>query len=164
MQAALLESFFAAIQAREHAAIAACYCEDATFQDIAFRLEGRRSIHTMWRMIAASDMRVDYTVVSATERQGEACWTADYTFRDSPGAEGRPVHNKIRSTFTFRDGLIARQVDHCDPLRWGFQALGPFRGVISWIFPWVRRRAARRKLKAFAAAHPCRATPRVEAR
>ncbi|MGK7864973.1 nuclear transport factor 2 family protein [Falsiroseomonas sp. E2-1-a4] len=142
-----MERFFAAIQTRDHAAIAACYCEDATFEDIAFRLEGRRSIHTMWRMIAGSDMRVDYNIVSAAERQGEARWTADYTFRKNPDAKGRPIQNKVRSTFTFRDGLIARQVDHCDALRWALQAMGPLLGVLSWMFPSVRRRVARQRLE-----------------
>ncbi len=152
--ARLLERFFAAVQRRDHEAIAACYHEDATFEDIAFVLNGRRSIHAMWHMIAGSDMRVAYTVEGAAEREGNARWTAEYTFRDSPDALGRPVRNEICSTFSFRNGLIARQVDRCDALRWGVQALGPVRGVLSWLLPAIRRRTARGKLDAFISLHP----------
>ncbi|MCW8087923.1 nuclear transport factor 2 family protein [Sabulicella glaciei] len=147
----LLERFFAAVQRRDHEAIAACYTEDATFEDIAFSLSGRSEIHAMWRMIAASDLRMTYVVEDASRQEGHARWTADYTFRSAPDAPGRPVHNELRSSFAFRDGRIARQVDECNALRWGVQALGPVPGVLSTLLPVLRRRAARRKLDAFKA-------------
>lgn len=147
----LLERFYAAVQRHDHEAIAACYTEDASFQDIAFSLSGRGEIHAMWRMIAASDLRMTYVVEDAGTQEGHARWTADYTFRAAPDAPGRPVHNELRSSFTFRDGRIARQVDACSALRWGMQALGSVRGVLSTLLPVLRRRAARRKLDAFKA-------------
>ncbi|WP_207537817.1 nuclear transport factor 2 family protein [Sabulicella rubraurantiaca] len=147
----LLERFFAAVQRRDHETIASCYTEDATFEDIAFSLSGRSEIHAMWRMIAASDLRVTFVVEDASTQEGHARWTADYTFRAKPDAPGRPVHNELRSSFAFRDGRIARQVDESNALRWGMQALGPVRGVISTLLPFLRRRAARRKLDDFKA-------------
>lgn len=35
---------------------AACYHPDATFEDIAFPLRGKKQIHGMWHMIAETDL------------------------------------------------------------------------------------------------------------
>ncbi len=148
--AGLLERLFEGLRARDHAAMAACYQPDATFEDIAFRLNGRKAIHAMWHMIADSDLRATYAIERAEESGGLAHWTAEYTFRDT----GRPVRNEIVSRFTFRDGLIATQVDESDALRWGMQALGPVGGLATWIAPPLRRRKAQAKLDAFIQAHP----------
>ncbi len=113
-EARLLERFFAAVQRRDHQAVAACYDEGATFEDIAFALSGRRRIHAMWHMIARSDMRLTYAIEHAGAGEGVARWTAEYTFRDRDGSPGRHVRNEVRSTFTIADVQILRQVDRCD--------------------------------------------------
>lgn len=64
------------------------------------------------------------------------------------------MHNELRSTFVFEDGLIIRQRDKCNPWRWGMQALGPVRGALSALFPAKRRSQAMRKLQAFIDQHP----------
>ena len=56
--------------------------------------------------------------------------------------------------FQFRDGLIIRHHDKCNALRWGIQALGPVKGVLSWLVPASRRAKAKEKLDAFIRTHP----------
>jgi hypothetical protein len=82
--------------------------------------------------------------VNADERTGYVNWEADYTFDDS-GTE-RKVHNKLNSSFEFKDGLIIKQTDDCDVRGWAMQALGPVKGLAAWLFPWLRHRTAKEKL------------------
>lgn len=149
-----MHRFFAAVTELNHEEIAACYDEEAIFEDIAFSLVGRDRIHDMWRMIATSDLRVIYSIERAGAGEGKARWTAKYTYRDKPEDPGRPVQNHVQSTFSIRGGRIVRQTDECNALRWGVQALGLFRGVLSWLLPGIRRRAAIRKLNHFTASMP----------
>ena len=146
----LLERFYDSIQAHDHRATAACYHPGAAFEDIAFKVHDKKLIHAMWHMISETDLQLTYTIESANDRYGTACWTADYTFRDT----GKKVLNHLKSNFTFKDGLIIDQRDDCNPLRWGIQALGPVNGVFSWLFPGKRRRKAMDKLQAFIDRHP----------
>ena len=148
--ARLLETFYRSLQGDDHRAVAACYHPAAAFEDIAFDLRDKKMIHAMWHMITEADLRLTYTIESADDRHGTACWTAKYTFKDT----GRKVHNELRSTFVFEDGLIIRQRDECNPWRWGMQALGPVRGALSALFPSKRREQAMRKLQAFIDRHP----------
>ncbi len=127
----LLDRFYRGVQDHDHQSVAACYHPNATFKDIAFDLSGKKMIYAMWHMIAGTDLRIKYNVEQANETTGSARWHADYTFRDT----GRKVHNKLSSTFQFRDGLILGQVDDCNALRWGIQALGPARGFGSCLIP-----------------------------
>jgi ketosteroid isomerase-like protein len=43
--------FYAAFARLDGEAMQACYATDATFQDEAFTLEGRRQVGGMWRML-----------------------------------------------------------------------------------------------------------------
>ena len=100
----VIRSFYAAFQRRDHAAMAACYAPDATFSDPVFRdLQGPR-VAAMWRMLCerATDLRIEASDIEAEGDRGSARWEAWYTF----SATGRPVHNIIRASFEFRDGLI----------------------------------------------------------
>jgi ketosteroid isomerase-like protein len=148
--ARLLERFYTSLQADNHQAIADCYDPNAVFEDIAFDLTGKKMIHAMWHMITETNLQLTYTIESADDHQGSACWVADYTFRDN----GRKVHNDLKSSFTFKDGLIIKQRDDCDAWRWGMQALGPVQGPLSWLFPAKRRKKAMDKLQAFIEKHP----------
>lgn len=112
-----MRSLYEGLKARDGEAMAACYAPDATFQDPVFDLSGR-DVGDMWRMLCerGKDLRVDYRIVD----DAHAEWTADYTFEGN-----HPVHNEIRSAFTFApDGRIASQVDSFDFPRWAAQALG----------------------------------------
>lgn len=151
--AALLEKLYGSLNGKDDQSIksmASCYHPDATFQDIAFRLRGKKQIQAMWHLISETDLRASFKVLRADDEAGTVALTDDYTFRDT----GRPVHNVIRSQFRFRDGLIVEHRDSCSALKWGIQALGPVKGVLSWLIPATRRAKAKTKLDKFIVDHP----------
>ena len=148
--AALLAELYGCLTSKDHQGMAACYHPDATFHDIAFTLRGKKRIHAMWHMIAETDLHAAFTVSGADDKIGAADLVDDYTFRDT----GRRVHNVIRSEFRFRDGLIVEHQDSCDALKWGMQALGPVKGLLSWLIPTSRRAKAKTKLEKFVDRHP----------
>lgn len=123
--------------------MSACYRPEATFQDPVFRLEGWR-IGAMWRMLCerGNDLRIEFGAVDADESTGSAEWQAWYTF----SATGRPVHNRIRARFEFKDGGVVRHQDAFPFHRWAGQALGLPGRLLGWAPPFralIRRRAVR---------------------
>jgi len=148
--AAVLDKLFNCLNVKDHQGMADCYAPDASFADIAFALSGRKQIQAMWHMISKTDLSATFAVVNADEQTGEVEVTDDYRFSDT----GRRVRNPIRSRFRFRDGLVVEQQDSCNALSWGVQALGPVRGVLSWVFPEKRKAMAMAKLAAFIKGHP----------
>lgn len=126
----LLERLYAAMDAGDGDAMAACYTPDATFEDPAFgHLEDGRG-QAMWKMLCRSsggNLRVVLLEREVSQNgTGTAHWTADYTFSET----GRPVHNDVHATFVFRDGLIAAHRDRFDLRGWAGQALGPVPGLL----------------------------------
>lgn len=120
---ATIERLYAAMNAHDGEAMAACYTPDATFQDPAFGKLSDGGGQDMWRMLTAradSDLVVTLADKTATDSTGTAHWLADYTFPDT----GRKVHNDVRARFVFRDGLIAEHVDTFNLRAWAAQALG----------------------------------------
>jgi ketosteroid isomerase-like protein len=147
----LLTNLFQYLNAHNASGMAACYREDAMFQDIAFRLRNKEQIHAMWDMICSpnkdgvpSDIKATVQEMTANDSTGRAVVVEDYTYRDN----GRKVHNKITSKFEFRDGFIVRQEDNCDPLAWANQAFGGIKGLIAGHVELARRWKAMSKLKA----------------
>jgi ketosteroid isomerase-like protein len=134
--AALIRDVYAALGARDAAAMGACYSDDATFSDPVFPALDAEGVRAMWAMLCArgKDLEVDVTDVVADEGSGAARWTARYTF----AATGRPVVNEIASTFAFRDGRIVRQIDRFDLWRWSRQALGAKGLLLGWT-PFLTR-------------------------
>jgi len=147
--ALLLQRLFSSLDRRDHEAIAACYCTDATFKDIAFDLHGQKEIHDMWRMICAGDIRATFEVVQADDETGRVRLIDQYTFSDT----GRKVRNVIDSRFTFKNHLIAEHRDACDPREWAAMALGGVGGFLAGRVGPLRRMMARRKLKKFVEEH-----------
>ena len=84
-------------------------------------------------------MTLEFRDIRADAATGSAHWEPRYTF----SVTGRPVHNRIDSSFTFRDGLIHAQRDRFDLWRWSRMALG-FKGALLGWTPMVRN-AIRRK-------------------
>lgn len=68
--ASRIEELYASIRGHEAETAALCYSEDAHFEDIAFRLEGRGSIRQMWQMICSRDVQVGFDSIAADDRQG----------------------------------------------------------------------------------------------
>jgi hypothetical protein len=156
--AELLETFYKSLRNNEHQKIANCYHQDATFTDIAFNIEGRKHIHAMWHMICQAKVELKkYDVESANERTGSASWVAGYMFDDN--GTKRKVHNELKSSFEFKDGLIIKQTDDCNVRNWATQALGPVKGLAAWLIPGLRHATAKRKLRSFIDQHPEYAPP-----
>jgi ketosteroid isomerase-like protein len=141
---ALVREFYAAFARRDAEAMARCYHPEVFFSDAVFpKLRGSEA-GDMWRMLLAraSDLQVTLEEASADADGGHARWTARYTFSRT----GRPVVNRVKALFAFRDGLIVRHYDSFSFWRWAAQALGPAGALLGWFAPlkWrVRRDAAR---------------------
>lgn len=126
---ALVDRLYAAFRARDSAAMIACYQPDATFHDPIFDLKGGE-VGDMWAMFCdrGRDLVLDWKVLHADDGAGHATWEPRYTF----SVTGRPIHNRIASRFTFRDGRIATQMDSFSLWRWSRMALGPKGAVLGW--------------------------------
>lgn len=150
----LIDRFYAAFAERDGAAMTALYTADAQFSDPVFSdLQGDEP-GAMWRMLAgrATDLRIELVERSADDEAGSARWLADYTFSQT----GRPVHNDVRASFRFQNGLIAEHRDSFDFHKWSRQALGT-RGLLLGWTPLLRsavRRRSRQALDEFMAAEP----------
>ena len=51
----VLTRLFTALDRHDHEAMAACYAENASFRDIAFKLQGRTRIHPNTHIITEGD-------------------------------------------------------------------------------------------------------------
>ena len=117
-----IERLYDALGRRDGEGAAACYADDAVFEDPAFgRLEDG-AVKDMWRMLCerSDDLEVVLLEHGADGDDGWAHWSARYTFTGT----GRPVVNDIRSRFRFEGDLVRDQVDTFSLRRWGAQALG----------------------------------------
>lgn len=155
-----LTRFYTAFAALDADTMAACYAEDATFDDPAFSLKGRHEVGGMWRMLCAAtltknreDWRLEFKDVRADDSTGHVHWEAYYRFTVS----NRLVHNIIEADFTFTpEGLIASHTDRFDFWRWSRQALG-FGGLVLGWAPYFRklvRAQTRVALTDYLAKHP----------
>ena len=153
MSRVTIERLYAAFAKLDAEAMAACYAQDATFDDEAFSLQRRVQVGAMWAMLCdavkAKGRDVWQLEVSqVTDRS--AHWEATYRF----SATGRMVHNIIDAEFEFdRAGLITRHRDRFDFWRWTRQALGTPGLLLGWS-PFLRakvRAQAAKNLERFIA-------------
>jgi ketosteroid isomerase-like protein len=148
--AELIERFYAALARGDGDGMAACYAPGARFSDPVFGELRDGRPEAMWRMLAAraKDLEVRLASHEADDQRGRANWLADYTFRT-----GRQVHNDVRATFRFADGLIAEHDDEFGLWAWTRQALGPVGMVAGWtpVLQGKVRREARAGLDAYLA-------------
>ena len=138
MSDATIQALYSALDRHDGEAAAACYTDDAVFEDPAFgRLEGG-VVKDMWRMLTERSDDLAVTLgehgVSADGRTGWAHWSATYTFTTT----GRSVQNEIDARYTFAGGLISEQVDSFPLRRWGAQALGA-KGSVLGLTPLLGR-------------------------
>jgi ketosteroid isomerase-like protein len=143
----LINRLYRAFSARDHETMARCYASDARFSDPVFTDLRGPEVAVMWRMLCrrATDLKIEFTDARASGASGSAHWEAWYTYT----ATGRPVHNVIDATFTFRDGLIATHRDDFGLYRWARQALGPTGLLLGWT-PFVQRTIRRKAKEALA--------------
>jgi ketosteroid isomerase-like protein len=139
----LISRFYSGFASGDHETMAASYADDASFSDPVFPSLSADEVRAMWRMFTTSgnDIDVTFSDVKADDLAGSARWEAVYRFPKT----GRKVHNKIRASFTFRDGKIVRHEDHFDLYAWTRMALGPMGVVLGWtplLKGQVRKQAA----------------------
>ncbi|MGZ5038936.1 MAG: nuclear transport factor 2 family protein [Usitatibacter sp.] len=146
---ALVREFYARFAARDPEGMAACYHPDVAFSDPVFPMLRGEEAGDMWRMLLAraADLEVTLDEASGSDDGAIARWTARYTFSRT----GRPVVNRVRAMFAFRDGRIVRHYDHFSFWRWAAQALGPPGRALGWFGPlkWKVRRDASNALERF---------------
>jgi ketosteroid isomerase-like protein len=140
--AALIERFYTAFQARDAEGMRSVYADDNVFSDPVFGELHGPQVGAMWAMLCgrSKDLSLNFTGVQADDERGRARWDARYTFTQT----GRKVHNIIHAHFEFRDGRIVRHRDSFSFWRWARQALGPAGLLLGWT-PVIR---ARVRLKA----------------
>ena len=148
----LIVRFYRFLAARDGDGMAACYADDASFDDPVFPGLRGRAAGGMWRFLTgrSTDLRVELLEHEADDSGGSAHWVAHYTFAQT----GRPVVNDVRARFRFVGGLIVEHHDDFNFHRWASQALGPAGMLMGWT-PMLRaavRRQARKGLDKFLAA------------
>ncbi len=149
MSDATIIRLYDALNRHDGATAAACYTDDAVFEDPAFGRLTDGAVKDMWRMLCERSHDLEVTLLGhgAEASTGWARWSAAYTFTDT----GRSVVNDISARFEFRDDLIVVQIDSFDLRRWGGQALGR-RGAALGSTPllaYIVRRKARGHLNAY---------------
>jgi ketosteroid isomerase-like protein len=148
---ALIDRFYGAFARRDGEAMAACYAPGARFDDPAFPGLSGDQPGLMWRMLTSrgGDLEVELLEREAEDDRGSAHWVADYTFTQT----GRRVHNDVRATFRFADGLITEHRDDFGFHAWARQALGAPGLLFGWAPPMrgAVQKKARAQLDAFAA-------------
>lgn len=154
MSETTIQALYSALDRHDGEAAAACYTDDAVFEDPAFGHLDGGAVKNMWRMLAERSADLAVTLgdhgVAADGRTGWAHWSATYTFNDT----GRKVQNEIDATYTFAGGLISAQVDSFPLRRWGAQALGT-KGAVLGLTPLLGRgvqKQARSNLDAYSRA------------
>lgn len=155
----LLHDFYSAFARGDADTMAASYHDDAEFSDAVFRGLDAPGVRAMWRMLneQGSDLRVEFSNITANDTSGSAHWDAYYTFSPT----GKKVHNSIDATFEFRDGLIYRHVDSFSFWRWSKQSLGVAGLLLGWtpILPAIVRSQAAKQLATWREKQGSRPTP-----
>lgn len=141
----VIQTFYEAFQRKDAAEMARCYHPDAEFTDEVFVGMNAARVSAMWRMFCApdGDLKVVFSNVAAEGDRGSGHWDATYTF----SATGRPVVNRIDSSFEFKDGKIFRHRDRFDFYKWSRQALGVPGVLLGWT-PMLRKTVQRKAQKA----------------
>ena len=136
---AMIKEFYEAFARGDSQAMARCYHSDAVFNDPVFQNLRGSQIGDMWAMLChqAKTLEIQVKDIVADETSGRAVWSARYEF----GKEARPVFNKIRAHFEFREGRIIGHEDHFNFWRWSRMALGPLGLLLGW-HSGVRRKVS----------------------
>jgi hypothetical protein len=140
----VVQRFYEAFKSSDAAGMAECYGEDATFQDIAFKLTGKPNIVAMWRFVCHRRPRIWFGCIRTVDPEVKAHWVADYKFQGT-----NQVNYGSDSRFTIRDGLIQHHHDEASRWNWARQALGIPAAILVTAFPFVLRIKANMELKKF---------------
>lgn len=127
----IIEKFYTSFQLGDAESMAACYHEEAIFEDPAFGELKGGDIGDMWRMLierGRGNILITFSDVRTDGNSGSANWQAVYPFSQT----GRKVHNKISATFKFKDGKIIDHRDKFDLWKWAGMALGIPGKLLGW--------------------------------
>jgi hypothetical protein len=140
----IVQKFYEAFKLSDPTGMAACYRDDATFNDLAFNLTGKSNISYMWHFVCHREPRVWFGCIRTVGPEVKAHWVADYKFQGE-----RQVNYDIDSRFTIRDGLIKEHHDEASRWVWSRQALGFPKDIVVTLFPSVLRMKAKAELAKF---------------
>lgn len=134
-----LQRFFDCLMRRDALGMRTCLHPDVEFQDLGFHLHGDE-VGTMWTMITTPrhpaqverPIEVCVSSLSVTGNQGTAEWSCDYLLVPEGGREPLPVHNKVKSSFRFADGLIVEQFDDSAFWNWFRQVKPTLGSMMDW--------------------------------
>jgi hypothetical protein len=111
--------------------MAACYADDAVFEDPAFGVLKNGEVQDMWRMLidrSQGNLEIVFSDIKTEGDTGTAKWEAKYPFSKT----GRNIHNKISAKFIFRNGKIIDHRDSFDLWKWAGMALGTPGKLLGW--------------------------------
>lgn len=148
-----ITQFYSCFNRQDWKGMLRCYHEDIVFYDPVFEnLEGPQ-VRAMWEMLLtnAKGMEMSFSEAKSDDDDYGSCnWIATYTFSQT----GRPVVNKGKALFAFREGKISEHQDRFDLWKWSRQALGTPGILLGWS-PFLQhkiREKARKSLEKFMAA------------
>ena len=103
-------------------------------------------------IIASTDLTIKFGDNEVDGQKGVCQWEAFYSFTRT----GREVHNQIKASFEFKDGLIIRHEDSFDLWKWSRMALGTSGLLLGWtsFMKGKIRRMANQNLSNFIAKNP----------
>jgi len=129
----LIGRLFRALNDLDYETAGALYRDDAVFSDPVFPELHGEEVRMMWRMLLefsdslsmkVSNIRVDGNAATAD-------WEASYLY----GKEKRPVLNRVKARFEFKDGGIFRHTDSFSLPRWISMAHGWGKGAAALLPP-----------------------------
>jgi ketosteroid isomerase-like protein len=127
----IIETFYQSFSNADTEGMINCYHQNIQFQDPAFGSLKGDDVGNMWRMLIArskNKINISFNNVRATEKTGDANWTAEYIFSQT----GRKVINRVSAQFEFQDGKIIKHTDHFNFWKWTQQALGWKGYLLGW--------------------------------
>jgi hypothetical protein len=139
-----VQRLYESVKQGDASAAAECYCDDASYRDLAFDLKRKPEIAAMWRFVCSRGVRVEYRDIRSEGSEVKGHWVFDYKFHGT-----RPVNNEMNSTFEFRDGKILVHHDDGNRWEWAKQALGTPKAALVTVLPFILRIQAMKELEAF---------------
>lgn len=143
----LIHRFYTAFQNKDYRTMQACYAEEASFNDPAFRNLSGYEAGAMWEMLIhrGNDTSIEYELIKADEQEAIVRWTARYSF----GPKKRPVINRIQASIKVKDGKIIAHTDVFPFYTWARQALGLSGWLLGWT-PYVKKKVQKGALNSLA--------------
>jgi ketosteroid isomerase-like protein len=129
-----IQAFYSSFKNLDAEGMKNCYHPDIHFSDPVFPTLNGKEVGAMWAMLIENLKRgkggwqLKFNNIRVSESEGSAHWEANYIF----SATGRPVHNKIKASFQFKDGLIIRHIDEFNFYRWARMAFGIAGILLGW--------------------------------